>query len=32
MREFAAETVREVEVFARSEGSYGYVFYALARA
>ncbi len=31
VREFAAETVREIEVFERSEGSYGYVFYALAR-
>jgi hypothetical protein len=31
VREFAAGTVQEIEVFARSEGSYGYVFYVLAR-
>ena len=29
---FAAETVREIEVFEISEDSYGYVFYALQRA
>jgi trans-aconitate methyltransferase len=29
VRDFAAETVREIKVFDRSEGSYGYVFYAL---
>jgi len=29
---FAAETVKEIEVFSRSEGSYGYVFYVLRRA
>lgn len=32
VRDFAAETVREVEVFDRSEGSYGYVFFVLERA
>jgi SAM-dependent methyltransferase len=32
VRAFAAETLREVEVFERSEESYGYVFYALQRA
>jgi SAM-dependent methyltransferase len=32
VREFAAETVREIEVFHCSEDSYGYVFYALQRA
>jgi SAM-dependent methyltransferase len=31
VREFAAETVREIEVFERSEGSYGYVFFVLQR-
>jgi SAM-dependent methyltransferase len=31
VRAFAAETVREIEVFARSEDSYGYVFYVLQR-
>ena len=31
VREFAAETVREFEIFQRSEGSYGYVFYVLQR-
>lgn len=31
VREFALDTVREIEVFERSEGSYGYVFYALQR-
>jgi len=32
VREFAAETVREIEVFECSEDSYGYVFYVLQRA
>ena len=32
VREFAAETVREIEVFQRSEDSYGYVFYVLQRS
>lgn len=32
VRDFAAETVREIEVFERSEDSYGYVFYVLQRA
>jgi SAM-dependent methyltransferase len=32
VRAFAAETLREIEVFRRSEGSYGYVFYVLQRA
>jgi SAM-dependent methyltransferase len=32
VRAFAAETMREIEVFRRSEGSYGYVFYVLQRA
>jgi SAM-dependent methyltransferase len=32
VRDFAAETVREIEVFECSEGSYGYVFYVLQRA
>lgn len=31
VRDVAAETVREIEVFERSEGSYGYVFYVLRR-
>lgn len=31
VRAFAAETVREIEVFERAENSYGYVFYALRR-
>jgi SAM-dependent methyltransferase len=31
VRDFAAETVKEIEIFERSEGSYGYVFYALQR-
>jgi hypothetical protein len=31
VRDFAAETVREIEVFRCSEGSYGYVFYVLQR-
>lgn len=29
---FAAETVREIQVFQNSEDSYGYVFYVLQRA
>jgi SAM-dependent methyltransferase len=32
VREFAADTIREIEVFDRSEDSYGYVFYVLQRA
>jgi SAM-dependent methyltransferase len=32
VRAFAAETIREIEVFERSEHSYGYVFYVLQRA
>ncbi len=32
VREVAAETIKEIEVFQRSEGSYGYVFYVLQRA
>jgi cyclopropane fatty-acyl-phospholipid synthase-like methyltransferase len=32
VRDFAAETVREISVFDRSEGSYGYVFYVLQGA
>jgi SAM-dependent methyltransferase len=32
VRDFAAETVREIEVFQLSEDSYGYVFYVLQRA
>jgi hypothetical protein len=32
VRDFAAETVREIEAFQRSEDSYGYVFYVLQRA
>ncbi len=32
VRDFAAETVREIEVFQCSEDSYGYVFYVLQRA
>lgn len=32
VRDLAAETLREIEVFAHSEGSYGYVFYVLKRA
>lgn len=31
VREFAIETVREIEVFQLSENSYGYVFYLLQR-
>lgn len=29
VREFAVETLKEIEIFACSEGSYGYVFYIL---
>ncbi len=32
VRDFAAETLKEIEVFDRAEGSYGYVFYVLQRA
>src|SRR5262245_15940312 len=32
VRDFAAETVREIEAFYCSEDSYGYVFYVLQRA
>jgi serine/threonine-protein kinase HipA len=32
VRDFAGETVREIEVFHFSEDSYGYVFYVLGRA
>lgn len=32
VRDFALETIREIEVFDRSEGSYGYVFFVLQRA
>ena len=31
VRDFAAETIREIEVFERSGDSYGYVFYVLQR-
>lgn len=31
IREFAAETIREIDVFQHSEDSYGYVFYMLQR-
>ncbi len=31
VREFALETLKEIEIFESSEGSYGYVFYALSR-
>ena len=31
VRELAQETLREIAVFERSEGSYGYVFYSLER-
>jgi SAM-dependent methyltransferase len=31
VREFAAETIKEIETFRISEGSYGYVFYVLQR-
>lgn len=32
VRDFAGETLREINVFDRSEGSYGYVFYVLQGA
>src|SRR5262245_6374884 len=32
IRDFAAETIREIEIFERSDDSYGYVFYVLERA
>lgn len=32
VREFAAETIKEIEAFEQSEGSYGYVFFLLQRA
>lgn len=32
VRDFAAETIREIETFQCAEGSYGYVFYILQRA
>lgn len=32
VREFAAETIREITVFEQSEDSYGYVFFLLQRA
>jgi len=32
VRDFAAETVKEIEIFNCSEDSYGYVFYVLQRA
>ena len=32
VREFACETVKEIEIFRTSEDSYGYVFYVLQRA
>lgn len=32
VRSFAVDTVKEIEIFERSEDSYGYVFYALQRA
>jgi hypothetical protein len=31
VRDFAADTLKEINVFQRSEGSYGYVFYVLQR-
>ena len=31
VREFANETLREIEIFERSEDSYGYVFFILQR-
>jgi len=31
IRDFAAETLREIEIFAASQDSYGYVFYILQR-
>ena len=32
VRKIAVETVKEIEIFERSESSYGYVFYVLQRA
>jgi trans-aconitate methyltransferase len=32
VREFAVETIKEIDIFNRSEDSYGYVFYVLQRA
>jgi hypothetical protein len=32
VKDFAAETIREIEIFECSEDSYGYVFYVLHRA
>ena len=32
VRAFAAETIKEIEVFQHSDDSYGYVFYVLQRA
>ena len=32
VRDFAVETIKEIEIFRRSEDSYGYVFYVLQRA
>ncbi|MET0509750.1 MAG: class I SAM-dependent methyltransferase [Burkholderiaceae bacterium] len=32
VKAFAAETIREIEVFEQSDGSYGYVFFLLQRA
>ncbi len=32
VRDFASETVKEIEIFEYPEGSYGYVFYVLQRA
>ena len=31
VRDFAVETVKEIEIFEYSEDSYGYVFYVLQR-
>jgi hypothetical protein len=31
VRNFAAETIKEIEIFRLSEDSYGYVFYILQR-
>ncbi|MGQ0641341.1 MAG: hypothetical protein ACT4P6_11325 [Gemmatimonadaceae bacterium] len=32
VRDFAAETIKEIAAFASSDGSYGYVFFVLQRA
>jgi trans-aconitate methyltransferase len=32
VKDFAVETIKEIEIFRRSEDSYGYVFYVLQRA